>query len=183
MNIVLLGPQGSGKGTQAKLLAERFGLYHFEAGEFLREMAKKNESLRKIMDKGNLVPDDEMCSYVTAFFDEKDLYDNVLLDGFPRTLNQYRFLNSWLKDREIKFDLVLVLEISETETLKRLLLRGRRDDTPDSIKKRLALYRERTKALIDEMKKEIEVKVVDGERSIGEIQEDLAKIIDDTYKN
>lgn len=183
MNIILLGPQGSGKGTQAKLLSERFGLYHFEAGEFLREMAKKNEILRKTMDEGNLVPDDEMCSYVTAFFDEKGLFDNVLLDGFPRTLNQYRFLNNWLKSREVKFDLILVLEISETETIKRLLLRGREDDTLDSIKKRLALYRERSEVLIFEMKKEIKIMVINGERSIEEVQKDLIKIIDDTHKN
>lgn len=187
MNIILMGPQGSGKGTQAKILAEKFGLFYFEAGKFLREIADKNEALKKIMDKGELVPDTEMCSYVQSYLDEKQIYDNILFDGFPRDLEQYNFLKNWFKDKDVKLDAVIILEISEEETLKRLIKRakieGRGDDNPESIKKRLNLYHTRTQKLISDMQDEIREFKVNGERSVEEIAKDLEGIINDQIKN
>ena len=181
MNIILMGPQGSGKGTQAKLLSQKFNFTYFEGGSFLREMAKNNESLKKIMDSGELVPDAEMCSYVTAYLDENNIYHNILFDGFPRTYFQYGVLKNWLEKRKMKIDLVLVLEISEEETINRLVKRaqieGRRDDNLESIKKRLSLYHERTELLISQIKEEVDVIKVNGERSIEAIFEDLSGII------
>lgn len=178
MNIILCGPQGSGKGTQAQLLCKKFGFYYFESGEYLRKIAENNPELRKSLAQGNLVPDKEMTSYLTAFLDEKNLYDDILFDGFPRTLDQYNFLKKWLTQKQVKIDLAIVLEIGEAETIKRLSLRKREDDTLEAIKKRLSLYHERTEILIYEIKKDTNVIEVNGERSIDEIQKDLVEIVE-----
>lgn len=178
MNIILFGPQGSGKGTQAQLLAEKFGFFYFESGAYLRKIAETRPDLKKSLDQGNLVPDKEMTSYLTAFFDEKNLYDDIVFDGFPRTVEQYRFLKNWLVHKQVKIDLGIVLEISKAETIKRLLLRKRDDDTQDAINKRLELYKNRTELLINEIEKDTKIIKVDGERSIEDIQKDLVEIIE-----
>ncbi len=180
MNIVLFGPQGSGKGTQAELLCEKYGFFYFESGAYLRRIAENNEELKKSLDAGNLVPDIEFTSYLTAFFDEKNLYDDIIFDGFPRTPEQYKFLKVWLTQKQVKLDLCIVLEIGEEETIKRLLLRKRDDDNPDAIKKRLSLYRSRTEVLINEIKKDTKVVEVNGERSVDEIQKELIELIEKT---
>jgi|CXWL01.1.fsa_nt_gi adenylate kinase len=183
MNIVLFGPQGSGKGTQAKLLCEKFGFDYFESGEYLRKIAEQNESLRKMLDEGIMVPDIELTSYLTAFLDQEGLYDNILFDGFPRNLEQYNFLKIWLDKKQVKINLVLVLEISKKETLKRLSLRKREDDTTEAIEKRLELYKSRTEPLIQELEMVTKVVRVDGERSIEEIEKDLVGIVEATKGN
>lgn len=205
MNIVLFGPQGSGKGTQARLLCEKFGFFYFESGAYLRKIAEKYPEVGKIMNSGKLVPDKEMTSYLTAYLDQESLYDNILFDGFPRTLDQYNFLKNWLNQKQVKIDLGLVLEISEAETIRRLEARRldpatgkiynlitdkppadvdiskliqREDDKPEAIKKRLELYRNNTKRLIEEIKKETKTVSVNGERSIDEIQKELVDIVE-----
>ena len=181
MNIILFGPQGSGKGTQARLLCDEFGFFYFESGEFLRKIAQNNEELKIALDRGELVPDLEMTSYLTAFLDEKNLYDDIIFDGFPRTLDQYNFLKNWLTDKQVHFDLAIVLEIPEEETMKRLTLRkeieGRGDDNPEAIKHRLELYKQRTEELIKEISKDVEVVEIDGARPIEVISQDLKKEI------
>ena len=175
MNVLILGPQGSGKGTQAKLVAHKFGFFYFEAGEFLREIALKNEKLRQVMDKGELVDEKELASYITAYFDEKQIYDNIIFDGFPREVVQYNFFKDWLKEKEIKIDVAIVLVVSEETTLKRLSLRAREDDTPFAIKQRLALYEKETMPLIEEIRKDTKVLEIDGERTVEEIFKDICK--------
>lgn len=204
MNIILFGPQGSGKGTQARLLCEKFGFNYFESGAFLRKIAEKYPEVKKIMDEGKLVPDIEMTSYLTAYLDSENLYDDILFDGFPRTAEQYHFLKVWLHQKQVKINLGIVLEISEGETLKRLSSRRqdpetgriynlvtdlppadvdiksllqRDDDKPEAIKKRLELYHERTELLINELEKDSKVVRVNGERSIEEIHKDLVETI------
>jgi adenylate kinase len=137
------------------------------------------------------------------------MYDQIIFDGFPRTVEQYRFLRDWLKDKHVGIDLVFVIEIGDEESVKRLSARRldpdtgviynlitnpppagvdqgklvqRDDDVPEAIIKRLATYRSKTKVLIDELKREnIKVIEVDGERNIEAIQEDLVREID-AYK-
>lgn len=178
MNIILFGPQGSGKGTQAELLADRFGFFYFESGAYLRKIAETNSELRKMLDEGIMVPDIELTSYLTAFLDQESLYDDILFDGFPRNLEQYVFLKRWLDEKTVTIDLVMVLEISKEETIKRLALRKREDDTPEAINKRLELYKSRTEPLIQELEKVTKVVKIDGERSIEEIQKDLVDIVE-----
>lgn len=178
MNIVLFGPQGSGKGTQAKLLCKHFDFYYFESGDYLRTIAETNGNLKKMLDEGVMVPDIELTSYLTAYLDQESLYDNILLDGFPRNLEQYNFLKIWLNQKKVTIDLAIVLEISKDETIKRLRLRKREDDTTEAIEKRLELYKSRTEPLIQELEKVTIVKRVNGERSIEEIQKDLVQIIE-----
>ncbi|KKS95225.1 MAG: Adenylate kinase [Microgenomates group bacterium GW2011_GWC1_43_13] len=206
MNILLIGPQGSGKGTQARLLCDRFHFSYFEAGAFLRKMAEKNEDLRTYLAGGNLVPGQEMSSYVTTYLDENGLYDNILFDGFPRTLEQYEAFKGWMENKKVNLSLVMLLTISETETVRRLSARRqdpatgkiynlitdkppagvdvsaliqREDDKPEAIKKRLSLYKEQTEPMIAELKKVTEVIEVNGERPIDAIFQDLARTVEE----
>ncbi len=204
MNILLMGPQGSGKGTQAAKICEEFGFFYFESGAYLRRMAEKFPLIAEAQAQGKLVPDKEFTSYLTAYLDEQNLYDDILFDGFPRTVDQYLFLKNWLSKKNVRLDLVLVINISDKEAIKRLEARRsdpvtgktynlvtdpppkdidiarlvqRNDDVPDAIRKRLLLYRTQTGLLINELRKDSEVKVIDGERSIESISQDLIKII------
>lgn len=204
MIILFLGPQGSGKGTQSRLLAEKLGFTYFEAGNFVRELSIKNEDLRILLSQGKLVPDKEMSSYVQAFFDEKGIYDDIILDGFPRTVAQYNFFKQWLTDKKVSLDIVFVLKISETETVRRLSARRedpqsgkiynlitdpppkdidigtliqREDDKPEAIKKRLALYKKLAEPMIEVMKKDTKVIEINGERPIAVIFQEILTIL------
>lgn len=122
MNIIILGPQGSGKGTQAKLLVEKFGFYCFEMGGFLRELAKTDPLIYEYQNKkGKLVPDDMFFFVMKGLLGGK-IKDgkNILLDGFPRTIRQYKTLKNWFDEFGIKIDKVIFINISEEETIKRL---------------------------------------------------------------
>jgi adenylate kinase len=205
MNILLLGPQGSGKGTQARLLCEKFGFYYFESGGFLREASKTNAGLTQMLANGVFVPDAEMCSYVTSYLDEKGIYDNILFDGFPRSEAQYDSLKDWLAVKKVKINIVLLLEIGEEETIRRLSARRmdpatgkiynlitdpppdgvdpntltqRDDDMPVAIKKRLSWYQEQVTPLIAALREDIGVIDIDGMRPIAEIQKELVEIIE-----
>lgn len=170
----------------------------------MRKIAESNEEVRKMLAAGEMVPDKEMTSYLTAFFDSQNLYDDIIFDGFPRNLPQYNFLKKWLKQRMIKIDLVIILNISDQEAVKRLLARRvdpatgkvynlvtdpppsnvdlaklirREDDNPVAIKRRLELYKNSTRPLINQLKKETRVVEINGERPIKDIAADIEKLI------
>lgn len=205
MNILLLGPQGSGKGTQARLLCEKFGFYYFESGGFLREASKTNIKLAEMLKNGVFVPDAEMSSYVTSYLDQKRVYDNIVFDGFPRSESQYETLKGWLAARNVKIDLVFLLKINEEETVRRLAARRmdpatgkiynlitdpppanvdqstltqRADDQPEAIKKRLSWYAEQSTPLISALRNDIGVIDIDGTQSIADIQKDLVAVVE-----
>lgn len=209
MNIILFGPQGSGKGTQARLLCDKYGFFYFESGAYLRKLAEKFSNIRKIMNQGKLVPDKEFTSYLTAYLDEQSLYDDILFDGFPRTLDQFMFLKDWLEDKSVSIDLIVVINIRPDETIRRLSARRmdpktgeiynlltdkppagidetnlvqREDDQPEAIKKRLAWYQEKVIPLIEHLKGVTTVVELDGERPIEEIQSDIVKSIESFKK-
>ncbi|MEK7112536.1 MAG: nucleoside monophosphate kinase [Patescibacteria group bacterium] len=206
MNIIILGPQGSGKGTQARLLSQKLGLFYFESGDFLRERARADSRIDEIINKkGELLPDEETFTLVRDFLKEKTQnLDGLLLDGYPRSLKQYQLLKDWLTDEGKKIDLAIFLTISDAEGVRRLSARRvdketgkvynlitnppgpgvekekllqRPDDTPELIKRRLEQYQETTSPLIEVLKKDGILVEVNGERPIEVILNDLEKIV------
>jgi adenylate kinase len=156
-NILLLGPQGAGKGTQGRLIASDHGLPHVATGDMLRTaMAADTELGRRvkpIYDSGGLVPDDLMIALIRERLAEDDARHGFVLDGFPRTMRQAEALEEML--REIGRDLDVVLEfqvpdlVGRERMLKRAAEEGRTDDTPEAIEERLRLYHEETEPLIE----------------------------------
>lgn len=173
MNIVIIGKQGSGKGTQAKLIAEHYNLKHLSTGDLYRQKVAEGDELalemKSYSDKGELVPDELVVSLV-----EKNLGESgTVFDGFPRTLAQAKAL-----DALTTVDLVIELQISDEQVTERMLKRKRVDDTPESIQKRLAIYKEKTEPLIEYYRPRDIVRAVDGAGTIEEIFENIKKVID-----
>lgn len=125
MNLVLIGPQGSGKGTQAEFLVKKFGLVYFSPGEVLRDLVKKPTPLARKIDEimnkqGKLIPDDLMLHVMDAFLAKKDLSKGILFDGYPRNLIQAKMLDDWLTKKELKINRAVYLFISRRESIRRL---------------------------------------------------------------
>lgn len=152
--ILFLGPPGAGKGTQAKLLAQALGVPHVSTGEMLRSAVAADTDLGRraatIMAAGELVPDDLVIALVEERLAEDDAACGYLLDGFPRNVDQARALTDAIGDHAI--ELALLLEVPEDEIVDRLLKRaeaeGRADDTEETIRRRLEVYREETEPLV-----------------------------------
>jgi len=125
MNILLIGPQGSGKGTQAEILVEKSGLFYVEVGSLLREAAKTNATIDRIMNvEGKLVPDDLTFSLVIDKIEKiAPRKDSILFDGFPRSVAQYEMLSTWLQGFGKKIDIAILIDIPEEESIKRLSAR------------------------------------------------------------
>ncbi|KKS81027.1 MAG: Adenylate kinase [Candidatus Woesebacteria bacterium GW2011_GWC1_43_10b] len=201
MNILILGPQGSGKGTQADLLAHKLGLFHFEIGNFLRQLAKENPEIdEKVNKKGELLEDREIFLLVTNFLDFKKMRNNIIFDGYPRSITQFNLLKSWLDKKGRKVDLGIFIDISRDESIKRLTSRRidrktgkvynlvtnppgpevkaedliqRQDDREEAIKERLNEYEKATEPLRGVLRKEGILLEVNGERSISEIGDEV----------
>jgi adenylate kinase len=125
MKIIIFGPQGSGKGTQAKLVSEKFNLFYFQSGEFLREKAKSDPRVDEIINqRGEMIPDEEMFLLLKNYLTEKlPSLDNFIMDGYPRSLKQYELLSAWLKEKGGKVDIAILLVISDEESVRRLSAR------------------------------------------------------------
>ncbi len=202
MNILLLGPQGSGKGTQARMLCEKFDLFYVSTGDLLRKVAESDPEITSIMQKGDLIPDEKTFQVIKDYLANNNVSGNILFDGFPRTLDQFR----WFKSDGMKIDLIFLLNISDEEAVKRLSSRRmdkntgkiynlitnppssdvnpsdlvqREDDKPEAIKERLSTFHRVTNDLIAEINQEgIPFFEVNGERPINEIQDELVKIFE-----
>ncbi|MDI9971569.1 adenylate kinase, partial [Rhodococcus ruber] len=148
MRLVLLGPPGAGKGTQAAILSEKLGVPAISTGDLFRANIGQGTPLgveaKKYIDAGELVPAEITNNMVRARLAEPDAADGFLLDGFPRSVEQARELESILKDLDTKLDGVLSFDIDEDVVVERMLARGRADDTEDVIRNRLRVYREET---------------------------------------
>lgn len=121
MNLVLLGAPGSGKGTQASLLAKKLKLFHFQTGELARHLAKKDKRIREIINTGKLIPQEEMTMYALDYLNEKNPdYRNILFEGFPRFISQYEALEKFLKSKGDDIDAVISLDISKNEAVSRI---------------------------------------------------------------
>ncbi len=156
MRLLIMGPPGAGKGTQAKEIANRLKVPAISTGEILRANVEDRTLLGREADRylnaGELVPDEIINGMVRARLDEPDTRDGFLLDGFPRTVAQVETLDNILADEGAKLNRVLVLKVDNDELVRRLLSRaesdGRTDDTEDVIRRRLEVYREQTEPLL-----------------------------------
>ena len=158
MNVLLLGPQGSGKGTQAKLISKTYGIPHIATGDMIREMKELpndlGSELREIYDRGDLVGDDLMVRLIDSRLDRGDTLPGFVLDGYPRTMVQAEALDTLLSGLERDLGVVFEFQVSDRETLlermlKRATAEARSDDTPEAIRRRLDLYDEQTAPLVE----------------------------------
>lgn len=186
-NLILFGPPGSGKGTQSEKLISKYGLKHLSTGDLLRnEIATKTPlglEAKNFMDKGQLVPDEVVIGMISTALDANSEAPGFLFDGFPRTDAQAEALDKLLKLKKTSIHLMIALEVSEEELVKRLLNRGktsgRSDDVNESIiRARIAEYHKKTSAVADYYKKFEKVKQVKGEGTIEEIFAALCKEVD-----
>ncbi len=121
MNIVLLGAPGSGKGTQAEMITSEFGLFHLQTGEIARNLAQKDKRIQEIVASGKLIPEEEMTMYVIDFLrDRGEKLTNILFEGFPRFVSQYEALENFLRLKGDDIDLVISLDVSQEEAVRRI---------------------------------------------------------------
>lgn len=174
MKILFIGPQGSGKSTQAKLLAQFLNLPYLSSGDIFREIAKDEgelgQKIREMLNSGRLVDDQTTCEVVKKKLEEKDYHGGFIMDGFPRTLEQIKIFDPG-------FNLVFYLDVSKKISLERLLKRVREDDTPEVIEKRLIAYYIQTHPLLEYFNKLGILKEIDGEKSIDEIQDKIREFV------
>lgn len=176
-NLLILGPPGAGKGTQAEVLCRALGIPHVSTGAMLREHVDGGTDLgvlaKEIMDSGELVSDEIVVAMVADRLSRDDAACGWLLDGFPRNPAQAAALDTILGDRAV--DTVVVIDAPEDEIVARMLARGRSDDTGEATRTRLAVYREQTAPLLDLYERRGVVRYVDG---VGEISEVLCRIVE-----
>ncbi len=177
-NIVIFGAPGSGKGTQSENLIAHYGLFHISTGEVLRDHIARGTELGKIADKyiseGHLIPDDLMISILSSILDTTpEAKNGVIFDGFPRTIDQAKALNTMLAEKNAQVDAVIGLEVDEPELIDRLIKRGidsgRNDDNLETIKKRLVEYHSKTQPLQDFYIEEGKYLPIKGTGSVDEI--------------
>lgn len=186
-NLILFGPPGSGKGTQSEKLIARYGLKHISTGDLLRyEIARQTplgQEAKNFMDKGQLVPDEVVIGMISSALDENPKVKGFLFDGFPRTATQAEALDKLLQLKNASIMVMLALDVSENELVKRLEKRGetsgRTDDNNNHvIKARITEYHNKTAAVSDYYKQFNKVVLVNGEGTIAEIFESLCTEID-----
>lgn len=183
MRIILLGPPGSGKGTQAQLLVQRYGIVQLSTGEMLRAAVAAGTPVglkaKEIMAGGGLVPDEVVVGIISDRIDQPDAKNGFILDGFPRTVPQAEALDDLLKHKHLKLDAVIELRVNESALLSRVETRVaqmrergeevRVDDTPEVLTKRLASYRSQTEPLIHYYSERRKLSTIDGMMAIDEV--------------
>jgi adenylate kinase len=177
VRIVLVGPPGAGKGTQAARLSERLGAPHISTGDLFRDNMKNETDLgreaQRYVDAGDLVPDEVTVKMVKDRLAQSDAQDGFLLDGFPRNAAQAQELELVLGELGQRLDAVLVFEVDDEELIQRLTARGRSDDTEETIRHRQEVYRSETEPLIDHYS-EIAVRV----NAVGSVDEITDRAMD-----
>ena len=187
MNVLLLGPQGSGKGTQARRISTEYGIPQIATGDMLRRAIADKTPLgrlvRPIYDAGRLVPDDLMIDLIRERLDSPDARNGFVLDGFPRTMAQAEALDEMLREIGRELDIVFDLQVPDDGTLidrlqKRAAEEGRADDTPAAIAQRLALYREQTEPLIEHYRARGNLVGIPADRSVEEVFAEIQKALE-----
>jgi adenylate kinase len=188
VNVLLLGPQGSGKGTQAKRIQAEYGIPHIATGEILRDAIAAGSELggrvKSIVESGQLVPDDLMIGLIRERLAEDDAEDGFILDGFPRTLAQANALDEMLadigRDLSIVFGFQLEDEIGIERMTKRAQIENRKDDTPEAIAERLRLYHEQTEPLIGHYRAQGNLVGIHADRTIDEVFSEVQEALEQT---
>ena len=191
-NMILFGPPGSGKGTQSEKLVDKYGLVHLSTGNLLREEIADKTPLgleaKNFMDKGQLVPDEVVIGMIDSCLEHHKDAAGFLFDGFPRTAAQAEALDKLLALRKTEIGLVLALEVTEEELVKRLLNRGktsgRHDDTNEAvIHQRFSVYKNETAPIADHYKRLRKFHSIKGEGTVEEIFGSVSQAIDKRMKS
>jgi adenylate kinase len=191
MRIILLGPPGSGKGTQAQRLVQRHGIVQLSTGEMLRTAVAAGTPVglraKDIMAGGGLVPDDVVVGIISDRIEQDDAKRGFILDGFPRTVPQAKALDELLKHKHMKLDAVIELRVNESALLERVETRAaemrargeevRIDDTPEVLVKRLASYRSQTEPLIHYYSERRKLITVDGMMAVEQVTREISRIL------
>ncbi|UPJ52475.1 adenylate kinase [Bradyrhizobium sp. 200] len=191
MRLILLGPPGAGKGTQAQRLVQKYGLVQLSTGEMLRAAVAAQTPVglqaKDIMASGALVPDEIVIGIISDRLDQPDMKNGFILDGFPRTVPQAAALDELLKRKHIRLDAVIELRVNESALLDRvetrvaeMRARGeevRIDDTPEVLSKRLASYRSLTEPLIHYYSERRKLATVDGMMTIEQVTREINRIL------
>jgi adenylate kinase len=191
MRLILLGPPGSGKGTQAQRLVQRYGIVQLSTGDMLRAAVAAQTPVgvkaQGIMASGGLVPDEIVIGIISDRLDQPDAANGFILDGFPRTVPQAEALDQLLKKKHMKLDAVIELRVNESALLQRvenrvaeMRARGeevRVDDTPEVLTRRLASYRSQTEPLIHYYSERRKLLTVDGMMTIEHVTREISRIL------
>jgi adenylate kinase len=191
MRIILLGPPGSGKGTQAQRLVQRYGIVQLSTGEMLRAAVAAGTPVglraKDIMASGGLVPDEIVVGVIADRIEQPDAKKGFILDGFPRTVPQAEALDDLLKHKHLKLDAVIELRVNESALLQRVETRVaemrsrgeeiRADDTPEVLTRRLAAYRSLTEPLIHYYSERRKLLTVDGMMTIEQVTREIGRIL------
>ena len=186
LNLVLFGPPGAGKGTQAEFLIKSFGLTHLSTGDLLRsEIADGTElgkKAREFMEKGELVPDEVVIGMIKSKLEHNPDAKGYIFDGFPRTVDQAKTLDDLLEKNGTPMSAMLSLEVESEELISRLLNRGRISGRPDDqnqkvIENRIKVYQEKTAPIIDYFKPQNKHYGINGMGSIAEIAERISEVV------
>ena len=186
LDVLLLGVQGSGKGTQAKRLASEYGLAHIATGDMLRtamaDGTPLGQRVKPIYDAGELVPDDLMIELIRERLQAPDAENGFILDGFPRTMPQADALDSMLEEIDRPLAVVFELQVPDSVAVERLRKRaaeeGRSDDTPEAIAKRIELYNEQTKPLVSHYRLAGNLVGIHGDRPENEVFSEIQQAVD-----
>jgi adenylate kinase len=184
--IFIIGPQGSGKGTQGKLLAQKLGFFYWEMGEILRSEAKQDtefgRKVKAMINEGQLVPDEDVIRTLDEALPEIIKHKRVVFDGITRRIGQTEYLVSFLKQNGFTQFATIVIDVPEEESVKRLLLRAhhefRTDDTPEKIKFRLQQYAQDTLPAINFLDTVGRLYKIDGVGSVEEITQRINQAMD-----